>query len=63
MDAIVNEQWIQVQHLEQALHITKVCTVYFLVYIFWETLAGLHHLFFEIFIYFLFAHLCLYVQR
>ncbi|QCD76790.1 hypothetical protein DEO72_LG1g411 [Vigna unguiculata] len=27
MDAIVNEQWIQVQHLEQALHITKVRTL------------------------------------
>ncbi|WVY93403.1 hypothetical protein V8G54_032491 [Vigna mungo] len=27
MDAIVNEQWIQVQHLEQALHITKMRTL------------------------------------
>ncbi|CAJ1961764.1 unnamed protein product [Sphenostylis stenocarpa] len=27
MGAIVNEQWIQVQHLEQALHITKVRTL------------------------------------
>jgi len=61
MDAIVNEQWIQVQHLEQALHITRVYTVYFLVYIFWETLPGLHH-FFLAFYLFSFSSL-VYVQR
>jgi hypothetical protein len=32
MSGIVTEQWIQVQHLEQALHIAKVSKAYSLLY-------------------------------
>lgn len=61
MGDIVTEQWIQVQHLEQALHITKVCEVHFLVYKFLQTFTSslyFVHVFFELLIYFLFAYVC-----
>jgi hypothetical protein len=52
MSAIVTEQWIQVQHLEQALHMAKVCKVYSLLYTIFGNLNKFIFVFIELVIYF-----------
>lgn len=55
MSGVVTEQWIQVQHLEQALHIAKVCKVYSLLYNFFAKVNKFNFFFFEHVVYFIFV--------